>query len=41
MILSSLVGPDLIKSRTEADSEVTPSFGMGMVRQVRIDDARR
>ena len=24
-------GPDLTKSRTEADSEVTPSFGMGMV----------
>ena len=24
-------GPDLTKSRTEADSDVTPSFGMGMV----------
>ena len=33
-------GPDWTKSRTEADSVVTPSLGMGMVRQVRIDDAR-
>ena len=32
-VLSTLPdgGPDWTKSRTEADSEVTPSFGMGMV----------
>ncbi len=30
-IAAALAGPDWMKSRTEADSDVTPSCGMGIV----------